>query len=721
MRRIDLHCHTKATKKGDGRGRDVTPELFRKKIEQASIQIVAITNHNRFYLAQYKELSEAVHGVAQVWPGVELDVRGNEHEGKSNHWHMLAITSPKEAHLLDEIMNGLITDDDGNQKPADDCIWTIDEVWSAFKNSSAVFSSHCNDKKPYIHELDIDAIVGMSGKESWRFFYEPRTLKTLGIWANHNRSMLMGSDVKDWAKYEECEFVSLRLDVDSFEQFCLLAKRDNSVIETLLNMRERNDMTVHPHSGVSVCVPIYQDINVIFGQKGTGKSEIIKSLRAEYENRGLSTVSYLGGDKYEEYDRILSTSAMRRDPAMFGRSGCVEQINAVMQWTDEKATALYRYCQWIKTRGNDRKKDAFRLADSQKLPAVSPGAEKAAKDDLSRVEEFQKTLAEIRLLDYISEDEASTLTDVIEKLRTSIKMSYKGHLVERLSTDMANRSLAAIKSSIDKKSDTLSKPDDTGFLRFATKRIELKRTLDTVYNNVECCVAKTEKSPLGRLEDKGELYLVSRWRYLCDDSVAKEYPGIIKNLKKWKQLLEDARSKALLATLSESLDNLRQHVEDTGIRDLSGFIGVSKYPVLGNGSSPYSPSDGEKGIIVLEGKLREDAEVFLLDEPELGMSNSYVDTVIRPLIEGLAQARKTVIVATHNANLAVRTLPFVSIYRTHTNAGYLTYVGNPFRNKLVDVDNSESVLDWSECSMNTLEGGFEAFYDRKIIYEAGAN
>ena len=31
--KIDLHCHTKAIKKGDGRGRNVTPELFKTKIE----------------------------------------------------------------------------------------------------------------------------------------------------------------------------------------------------------------------------------------------------------------------------------------------------------------------------------------------------------------------------------------------------------------------------------------------------------------------------------------------------------------------------------------------------------------------------------------------------------------------------------------------------------------------------------------------------------------
>ena len=51
--RIDLHCHTKRTKKGDGEGRNVTVELFKEKISNADIRIVAITNHNTFDLNQY--------------------------------------------------------------------------------------------------------------------------------------------------------------------------------------------------------------------------------------------------------------------------------------------------------------------------------------------------------------------------------------------------------------------------------------------------------------------------------------------------------------------------------------------------------------------------------------------------------------------------------------------------------------------------------------------
>ena len=50
--RVDLHCHTKSTKKGDGDGRNVTKDLFVQKVSDADVKIVAITNHNAFDIKQ---------------------------------------------------------------------------------------------------------------------------------------------------------------------------------------------------------------------------------------------------------------------------------------------------------------------------------------------------------------------------------------------------------------------------------------------------------------------------------------------------------------------------------------------------------------------------------------------------------------------------------------------------------------------------------------------
>ena len=81
--------------------------------------------------------------------------------------------------------------------------------------------------------------------------------------------------------------------------------------------------------------------------------------------------------------------------------------------------------------------------------------------------------------------------------------------------------------------------------------------------------------------------------------------------------------------------------------------------------------------------------------------------------------RKTVIIATHNANIAVGTLPYISILRTHENGVYKTYIGNPFYDELRNINDETDTKNWTQESMHTLEGGKNAFYDRKDIYESG--
>ena len=121
---------------------------------------------------------------------------------------------------------------------------------------------------------------------------------------------------------------------------------------------------------------------------------------------------------------------------------------------------------------------------------------------------------------------------------------------------------------------------------------------------------------------------------------------------------------------------------------------------------------------MLQRELRKNVDAFFLDEPELGMGNSYINNTICPQIIKLAQSNKTIVIATHNANIAVRSLPYTSIFRTHQNGKYNTYVGNPFNNLLVNIDDATDVKGWAQESMLTLEGGKEAFYEREFIYES---
>jgi len=121
-------------------------------------------------------------------------------------------------------------------------------------------------------------------------------------------------------------------------------------------------------------------------------------------------------------------------------------------------------------------------------------------------------------------------------------------------------------------------------------------------------------------------------------------------------------------------------------------------------------------MLNLHSELTEDKDVYLLDEPEKSLGNEYINDVIIPLINDKSRQGKKIFISTHDANIAVRTLPYNSIYRRHDKDGYATYVGNPFSNNLICQEDQSKVLDWQKISMKTLEGGEAAFGERGKIY-----
>lgn len=635
---------------------------------------------------------------------------------------MIVVCDPNEAEVFSTELARLV----GGKKP-DDVKLDFDSVWETFLPIGALFISHSH-KSPGISDTEMEKIIANAGDEKWRLFFEPANLLSVGIMANHGLNMIIGSDVHDWNSYSQSYCADrqcvLRLDIESFGQFCLLAQRDEAVVETLLGSKGPTIMHASPHSSVHFDLPIYQDINVIFGQKGTGKTEIIKSIYKEYQRQGTNCSKYFGGQKTSDFDELLATSGMKRDPSMFRRSNCENEIKAIAGWTDETPTAIEKYLMWYTTRDNNKKKCRFRLSEAQDLPVPSSTDYERAKEDSRIIEEFLPQYSERKLCSYLSADDAEELEKLLRALSAGALKKKTELYIDTESARMTNTALEAIKSLIDRKSDTLSKPGKCGLYSFVLKRIKLLSLVNSVLENLSPKTIE-QSDYLGKLEDKGTLELVSQWRYLTQDkgSKAAEYSDSgakISDLKKWRKALETIQEKAFDEGLPDAIAEFASIVEESGIASLDKFIGTDKFVRIKGKTTRYSPSDGEKGILLLERQLNTDADVYLLDEPENGMSNLYIDTVIRPILTNLARSRKTVIIATHNANLAVRTLPYQSIYREHVEGDtYRTYLGNPFSNRLKDIEGAADDLKWATCSLKTLEGGEEAFYSRKTIYEAG--
>ena len=123
-------------------------------------------------------------------------------------------------------------------------------------------------------------------EEKHRLFLEPSNYKTLSVMSDNGFRAIMGSDIQNWEEYSAISLPELKLEVDSFEKFLLLAKKDVATVNTLLQKKEKKDIPISiklkNKKVINQVIPIYNDVNVIFGLKGTGKTCIIEALCQKY-------------------------------------------------------------------------------------------------------------------------------------------------------------------------------------------------------------------------------------------------------------------------------------------------------------------------------------------------------------------------------------------------------------------------------------------------------
>ena len=707
--RIDLHCHTKKVKTGDAYTRNVTKDKFFQKVIEAEVKIIAITNHNQFDYMQYKEFKDVTEGYCDIWPGVELDIIGKaDQKGNCKRGHLIVIANPKNVELFNTQVKELVNDEDVNTFQIG-----VKKVYETLGKCDCIYIPHFH-KEPKLSDEDIQEL-GELLPDSSRLFKETSDYRSLGVFSNFDYSVIIGSDVQDWNKYETSKFADIRLPVQTFEHFCLLAKKDVQIIDTLLNQKRKKEIPVSPYKKVNFKLPFYEDINIIFGQKGTGKTEILESLKKYYIENGIAMESYKGNEKDSDFSKMLKVNDIIATPDKLQLDSMRQQFIDVYNWKEELPTSFEKYISWMETKDNNKNKGRMKITE---CVHIEEGVrDRKLESDYKYLKEFtESTFEKIDIEKYLDEQERTTLMLLLGKLCENINDAKMQKWNSDKSIKLTNWSIDKIKAIADKCSDTISKPSSVGFYDFAMGRFKLFENVEEICSTFSV-EDKVEKEYLGNLEEKGDIYIQTRYRMLTKESRTDEFKQGITVLRNCKLVIDGIKKAVLAENISEEVSKFQEFYDD-GIKDIGAFIGVSKETALENGEI-YRPSNGERGILLMQKLLDSESDVYILDEPELGMGNSYITSNILPKLTDLAKRRKTVIIATHNANIAVGTLPYISILRTHENGVYKTYIGNPFYDELRNINDETDTKNWTQESMHTFEGGKNAFYDRKDIYESG--
>jgi len=710
--KIDIHTHTKKCKSGDAPTREISPENFCETILSSEVRIVAITNHNVFDLNQYKAIAKRLGKEGQVWPGIELDIQEDSSRG-----HLLVIVSPELAKEFSEAVARLTK----NFTP-DNFIATIDKVIEAFDAFNPLYIAHYKQKKPNLSDDTLKKLETTT-KNPGCVIKEVTNSISAGIYISHGHASIYGSDVHDWAKYEELsrELPDLRLPVDSFEHFCLLLKKDPATINTVLGKKTSEDLVLLPFDDGSILkIKAFNDINVVFGPKGTGKSCILKAIAKHYADNGVDASVYESAA--DRLDEIFDTRGKNLTINLndYEINYCNNEIKELRAAGEVGITSIAKFVAHFAAKNTNQNAKKILLKN------IDPEEESEARREFKDFNEavgtmkvFLEFLAEnLSVKKELNPEEQSQVTGILSELLNRLSKREWVTFSEWKEIYFMNSAIKTFRSEVERKTGSAAKPTTTGFCAYAMNRIKIEVNAAEIVKCVETEIPMLKESVGSLGSNKGELEFRTEFKFqsgYVTDSSLSSLSGAKKGAK--KQFINCVR-KILEHVYA---DDLFQHISDLNeiedvetIKTVLELLLFKRYFALDG--LQYMPSSGEASMVMLQKELGTDKEVYILDEPERSLGNEYISDVIVPLIKERAKSGKKVFISTHDANIAVRTLPYSSIYRCHGRSGYCTYIGNPFSNNLVKLENEEDRLDWKKISMKTLEGGEEAFGERGKIY-----
>lgn len=713
--KIDLHCHTLKVKQGDKETRNVDKTKFKQVMTSNCVDICAITNHNKFDKKQYLEFVNYCNNEVNIWPGVELDVNVNGEKG-----HILFISNPDDVDVFDLRISEII----GNENVDTFCI-DYDKLINRINDLDLILIAHyLLLKKEGFSDKSISLIKELLD-DKIPFLLEPSNLKSVGIMYAHDLDGFIGSDVQDWDNYPASKVPSLKMRVKDYRTFKLLLKKDNMVIDTFLNQKAKQLITIKPFTEdndfTNVEVPIYNDVNVIFGGKGTGKSKILKAIKEYFENKGLSnSLSYYKATEnnalYKEMTELPIEESMFEKLELDDLKTNFQSIKNWNKATIVPTSLFYKGVKSLKVKGKITKFGFFKASYSY---IENTDDYDNLKKDYENIKEIESKKNSIKVSEYLTLEESKDLNALVKKLKDTSFMKMKSAWIDNKAKFLLDKTIKIMQQIGKIKTGEQAVPASTGISEFYSNLLGLYTPVKSIYNSL-CVEHKIDDERLGYIPEKGNVYLRKEYYINPDEELEFEDVGLkyCKNkmkktdLKNMKNTLNKIKKNLFKKDCSLDLGTLinTYFQKADSLKDCFSFRCFTI--IKENGEiKKYDPSDGEKSMLQIHNSLiSNEKSIFILDEPELSVGHNYINSVVVPRIKELALLDKIVIISTHDSNIAVRTLPINSIYREYKK----TFIGNLFIDELISEDGTK--CKWTDKSLEYLEGGIEAFLERGDSY-----
>lgn len=720
--KIDLHCHTKFAKKGDV-GREVSVEKFTEKMHTENVGIVAITNHNIFSRSQYNELVEKNEDIL-ILPGIELDVIGNK-SGKSIQGHVIVITDPIKINNLEKLINENCNGDPNeiNLSIEDFC-----KTFGRLKNSIILChykkdKALSNDDIKYIKEnIDYTNVA----------LLEPSNAKKAGIIVmSESESSWFGSDHHNWDKYPndgdpnkvlpECIFNISKYD----SLFNLLKNNPDAVLlKTLLNKKGPEEVSISPFSNLSLNLQLYKDINVIFGGKATGKTEILKDIEKKLIEKGKTVKHFYIEDKIPDLKVLFDYKPSEEEFKVFREKNCSSEFDLIKKWNWKELPSINSFYKAKKSEEATTLLKKSKIINAKFSEVLTKSDIENNKNILLNEKTIIRNMKEIEFRPVLLDDEIKTLNELLDKLILGKEnyffesmFDYESKRLEKFTIDFIGKKITDLQGAF-------KAPSSYGLIQVYEEQKQLELSIKKIKDSLNFKVILSPKV-IGRLPAKGDISRitnigfkpqpVSRHKEFKRQQVHNQCKA--KDEAAFEKLITKFSSAKNISEYLSAFENLKNHIIENNYTDLYFFVNYSNIYKTDD-IDDFKPSNGEASILLVDLAINDNSsDVIILDEPDSGMGADFVNEILIPSIKQQARANKIVVISTHEPNLVVRTHPYTCIYREECKSNeYKTYIGSSFEETMKNYLDENDTKNWAQTCIEKCEGGNEALRERERTY-----
>jgi hypothetical protein len=662
MKKIDLHLHT-VPSLSDSQF-DFSLEKLKEYVITTEIDCIAITNHNLFDKSQFETIASSLP--ISVLPGIEIDLEGG---------HILLISDNKDLDEFSDLCK-LVT---AEIKANTDTI-SFEKFNSIFQDLTKYVLIPHYDKKPIIPDSIINRLkpnISAGEVASVRKFKSclKETDKLVPVIFSDIRLSTALSNFpirQTYIDLEEITFTGIKA--------CLFDKD-----KVFLSKDDGNKLFQVTSDGISIST----GLNVVFGERSTGKTYTLNKICESFENvKYIRQFSLLQNDE-EKFEKLMSVRHSKLSENFLKEfKDVIEDVSKVDLKQDEIDLEKYLLT-LLKFASENDKSDSFSKAtlfsESLYIEVSQDSLKKLIEATILLIEntEHREIIDKHIALPSLKNLLVNLIRKFTETEELNLKKKWINELVANIQDDLKFRTSSTFPENID-------------FYRILTDLEKVKKFTRIVSD------LKIERE-IDRKEIRG-FKIVARNKKYTGASQLNKKSG--KKIAFTEAYLNYGNPYAFLQSL-KLLD-----LEETEYHKY--FIDI-EYKTLNKHNFPVSGGERSEFNLLHEISDALKHDLLLLDEPESSFDNIFLKNEVNELIKDIAK-EIPVIVVTHNSTVGASIKPDYILYTTKrlngTDVSYKVFSGYPHSKELTST-NGERVENF-EVMLNCLEAGQEAYNDRKI-------